>query len=323
MCETSKGLQSQKIKKMFIICRSFSLLNCISSPCDGTYFPLSFPKFPQSSLRKKARGKEREGITKSQRVRKERSKREREEGRTSEEGMNPFGKISRTGIFSSRSEEGNKCKEMEMKTMIIEIRKENKILRKELAAVREEMRGREEKWQADKEVAREERDRRKRLKIGYRKIQINGEWFIWDEREEKLRKRYYRREQMGRAWGKKRKEKVKSYREGCMERKVHIGNKWWKIMTIYSKEMKTTRRRVEDAMEENREECMLMGGGGLQRENRRKRSGRGEGGWEKKIQRQGEECRGEETDGMDRRKWMGSVEREQTKGRRRGMDLFR
>jgi hypothetical protein len=110
-------------------------------------------------------------------------------------------------------------------------------------------------------VAREERDRRKRLKIGYRKIQINGEWFIWDEREEKLRKRYYRREQMGRAWGKKRKEKVKSYREGCMERKVHIGNKWWKIMTIYSKEMKTTRRRVEDAMEENREECMLMGGG--------------------------------------------------------------
>jgi hypothetical protein len=31
-------------------------------------------------------------------------------------------------------------------------------------------------------------------------------------------------------------------------------------MTIYSKEMKTTRRRVEDAMKENREECMLMGG---------------------------------------------------------------
>jgi hypothetical protein len=34
-----------------------------------------------------------------------------------------------------------------------------------------------------KEVAREERDRGKRMKIGYRKIQINGEWFIWDERE--------------------------------------------------------------------------------------------------------------------------------------------
>jgi hypothetical protein len=35
-----------------------------------------------------------------------------------------------------------------------------------------------------------------------------------------------------------------------MERKLHISNKWWKIMTIYSKEMKKTRRRVEDAMKE-------------------------------------------------------------------------
>jgi hypothetical protein len=34
-------------------------------------------------------------------------------------------------------------------------------------------------------------------------------------------------------------------------------------------------------------------------------------------------CRGEVTDGMDRRKWMGSIEREQTRGRRRGMDLYR
>jgi hypothetical protein len=31
-------------------------------------------------------------------------------------------------------------------------------------------------------------------------------------------------------------------------------------MTIYSKKMKTTRRRVEDVMKENREEFMLMGG---------------------------------------------------------------
>jgi hypothetical protein len=46
-----------------------------------------------------------------------------------------------------------------------------------------------------------------------------------------------------------------------MERKIRIGNnKWWKIMTIYSKEVKTTRRRVEDAIKENRDECMLMGG---------------------------------------------------------------
>jgi hypothetical protein len=97
--------------------------------------------------------------------------------------------------------------------------------------------------------------------------------------------------------------------KGCMERKVHRGNKWWKIMVIYSKEVKTTRRRVENGMKENREG------------NRRKRSkklGREEGGWEKKIQKQRRKCRGEETDGTDRRKWMGSVERGQTRGRRRG-----
>jgi hypothetical protein len=41
-----------------------------------------------------------------------------------------------------------------------------------------------------------------------------------------------------------------------MERNVHIGNKSWKIMTIYSKDMKTTRRGVEDTRKEN----MLMGG---------------------------------------------------------------
>jgi hypothetical protein len=45
-----------------------------------------------------------------------------------------------------------------------------------------------------------------------------------------------------------------------MERKVHIGYKWWKIMTIYSKEMKTTRRRVEDAIKENSEYRILLGG---------------------------------------------------------------
>jgi hypothetical protein len=33
-------------------------------------------------------------------------------------------------------------------------------------------------------VAREERDKGNVVKIGYRKIQINGEWFIWDERGE-------------------------------------------------------------------------------------------------------------------------------------------
>jgi hypothetical protein len=45
-----------------------------------------------------------------------------------------------------------------------------------------------------------------------------------------------------------------------MERKVHTGNKWWKITTIYSKERKKTRRRVEDAMKENREDRILLRG---------------------------------------------------------------
>jgi hypothetical protein len=30
----------------------------------------------------------------------------------------------------------------------------------------------------------------------------------------------------------KEKRQEKGEEEGCMERKVHIGNKWWKIMTI-------------------------------------------------------------------------------------------
>jgi hypothetical protein len=37
-------------------------------------------------------------------------------------------------------------------------------------------------------MAREENDRGKMVKIGYRKVQINGEWFIRNEREEKLKK---------------------------------------------------------------------------------------------------------------------------------------
>jgi hypothetical protein len=55
-----------------------------------------------------------------------------------------------------------------------------------------------------------------------------------------------------------------------MEGKVHIGNKWWKILTIYSKEMKTSRRRVEN--DERKQARLYTLGRGLQRENRRKRS---------------------------------------------------
>jgi hypothetical protein len=86
------------------------------------------------------------------------------------------------------------------------------------------------------------------------------------------------RVQMGRSRGKKRKEKgratggiitgvklgIKEMRrrekKDAWRRKVHIGNKWWKIMTIYSKEMKITRRRVEDAMKEIGEDRILLGG---------------------------------------------------------------
>jgi hypothetical protein len=39
-----------------------------------------------------------------------------------------------------------------------------------------------------REVTREERG--KRVKTGFRKIQINVEWFRWDEKEEKLKKNF-------------------------------------------------------------------------------------------------------------------------------------
>jgi hypothetical protein len=32
--------------------------------------------------------------------------------------------------------------------------------------------------------------------------------------------------------GIKEKQQEKEEEEGCMERKVHIGNKWWKITTL-------------------------------------------------------------------------------------------
>jgi hypothetical protein len=63
-------------------------------------------------------------MPKSPKVKKESSKREQEEGRTSEEDTNPFKKRSRKGRSPSISEEGNKSKEMEkeMTTIIRQIR---------------------------------------------------------------------------------------------------------------------------------------------------------------------------------------------------------
>jgi hypothetical protein len=60
-------------------------------------------------------GQEREGMPKSPKARKESSKREREEGRMSEEGLNPFRKSSRTERSPSRGEERNQSKEIEKK----------------------------------------------------------------------------------------------------------------------------------------------------------------------------------------------------------------
>jgi hypothetical protein len=126
----------------------------------------------------------------------------------------------------------------------------------------------------------EEGDKRRR-RTGEKKYKENVNKKIDGQKKietgkEAQRESCYRKSTNGKVKGQKENKKRNSYRwiitevkfgikemrqeEGCIERKVHIGNKWWKIMTIYSKEMKTTRRRVEDAMKENREDCILLGG---------------------------------------------------------------
>jgi hypothetical protein len=85
-------------------------------------------------------------MPKSPKARKESSKREREEGRMSEEGLNPFRKSSRTERSPSRGEERNQSKEIEEKieTVLREIKEdmagiveESRARRKELAAAKE------------------------------------------------------------------------------------------------------------------------------------------------------------------------------------------
>jgi hypothetical protein len=56
------------------------------------------------------------------------------------------------------------------------------------------------------------------------------------------------------------KRKEKGVEEGCLERNLQIGNEWWKIITVYRKEMRTTTRRVENTMKKDREKCMLVEG---------------------------------------------------------------
>jgi hypothetical protein len=50
---------------------------------------------------------------------------------------------------------------------------------------------REERERGERERReREDRERGKSVKMGYRKIQINGERFIWDKRGKKLNKHF-------------------------------------------------------------------------------------------------------------------------------------
>jgi hypothetical protein len=110
-------------------------------------------------------------MPKSPKARKESSKREREEGRMSEEGLNPFRKSSRTERSPSRGEERNQSKEIEKKIEIVlreikedmaEIVEESKARRKELAAAREKEgeRGHAEIVRSKERKQQRERERR-------------------------------------------------------------------------------------------------------------------------------------------------------------------
>jgi hypothetical protein len=75
-------------------------------------------------------------------------------------------------------------------------------------------------------VAREERDKGNVVKIGYRKIQINGEWFIWDERGETEETFLEEGEKMRRRIGEKRyKEKVNKKVDERRKRKAEKKHK--------------------------------------------------------------------------------------------------
>jgi uncharacterized ferritin-like protein (DUF455 family) len=65
--------------------------------------------------------------------------------------------------------------------------------------------------------------------------------------------------------------KEKGDEEGCMERNVHIGNKWWKIMTICQQRDEDNNKRWQRYNKKNQRRLYALGRG-LQRENTRKRS---------------------------------------------------
>jgi hypothetical protein len=97
--------------------------------------------------------------------------REKEEGRMSEEGLNPFRKSSRTERSPSRGEERNQCEEIEKKieTVLREIKEdmagiveERKVRRKELVAVREKKGEQEREDMLKSSEVRKESSKRER-----------------------------------------------------------------------------------------------------------------------------------------------------------------
>jgi hypothetical protein len=119
-----------------------------------------------------------EGMPKSPKARKESSKREREEGRMSEEGLNPFRKSSRIERSPSRGEERNQSKEIEEKieTVLREIKEdmagiveESRARRKELAAAREKEGQQEREDMLKSSEVRKESSKREREEVERRK----------------------------------------------------------------------------------------------------------------------------------------------------------
>jgi hypothetical protein len=77
------------------------------------------------------------------------------------------------------------------KMMLVKIERKGKERKGERMYIDDDLTNEEKKTQKKlREVTREVRNKGKRVKIGYRKIQINGEWFIWTKREEKLKKHF-------------------------------------------------------------------------------------------------------------------------------------
>jgi hypothetical protein len=79
--------------------------------------------------------------------------------------------------------------------------------------------------------------------------------------------------------GIKEKRPEKGEKEECMETNVHIDNKWWKIMTIYSKDKYNNKRCRR--YNKRKQRILYALGRGFQGQNRRKRN--------KKLGREGKE----------------------------------